>query len=128
MTIVESIDEMMKATGRKKLSKDDDAQLAEDSEDIDIGLNAVDMEEEREEEDEAALEAYPLTSELTELEQQINLNEALHSHSDDISPTLNTHVHACKTCGIRLLDFAMRIHCHESHSDIKKEADGPCAR
>ena len=86
------------------------------------------MLEEREEEDVAALEAYPLTSELTELEQQINLNEALHSHSDHIPPTLNTHLHACKMWGIRLLDFAMKIHCHESHSDIKKEADGTCAR
>ena len=126
--IVESIEEMMKATRRKKLSKNDDAQLAEDGEDIDIGSDEVDVEDEREEEDVAALVAHPLAGELTKLEQQINLNEALHSYSDTISPALNTCVHACKTCGICLLDFAMKIHCHESHSDIKKEADGTCAR
>ena len=37
---------------------------------------------------------------------------------------LNTRIHACKTCRIRLLDFAMVIHRHESHSAFVMHADG----
>ena len=57
--------------------------------------------------------------ELSALERQINGNFALHG-----MPHLNTRVHACKKCSIRLLDFAMKIHCHESHYLISVDADG----
>ena len=113
---------------KKKAAENDYAQLAEEDEDIDVGLDAGDMEEEGDEKNAEALVVYPLTGALTEFEKQITLNKALHSHSDNISPTLNTCVHACKTCGIHLLDFARKIHSQEFHSDIKKEADGICAR
>ena len=119
---------MQKATGQKKASEDDDAQIAEEDEDINVGLGAGDMEKEGDEENTEVLAVYPLTCELTEVEKQINLNEALHSYSENISPALNTCVHACKICGIRLLYFTMKILSHESHSDINKEADVICAQ
>ena len=60
---------MMKATVRKKASKDDDAQLAEEDEDTDVGSDAGDMEEEGEEENAEALAVYLLKgAELTEFE------------------------------------------------------------
>ena len=31
------------------------------------------------------------------------------------------HVHACKICSIRLLDFAIQIHCHAFHTVYVKK-------
>ena len=36
----------------------------------------------------------------------------------------NVSVLACQKCGARVLDFAMQIHHHESHSTIVEDADG----
>ena len=59
--------------------------------------------------------------ELTELEREINNNEALHPF-----PHVCTHVRACKVCGKRVIDFAiaMAIHHNEAHSNIAEDADG----
>ena len=62
----------------------------------------------------------PISGELTPLECQINDNSAFHQ----MPGGLNTRIHACKTCRIRLLDFAMVIHRHESHSAFVMHADG----
>lgn len=114
--ILEAIEAMLKATARKRKRDDDDAAddadaAGEDGDERDVELDLV--EEEDGEED------APVSAVLTDLETQINSNDALHC-----KPGLNTHVHACKICGIRLLDFAMKIHCHESHSVIVEDADG----
>ena len=57
-------------------------------------------------------DAHPIfaTAELTNLEQQINANVALHNFGN-----LDTHIHSCATCNLRLLSFAMPVHNHESH-------------
>ena len=86
-----------------------DGDVVVDSEAEDVEEEGVDMEEE-------ASDSPLLTGELTKLERQINLNDAFYS----TNPTLSTRIHACKTCGTRLLDFAMEIHCHGRHSTIAK--------
>ena len=50
------------------------------------------------------------TAELTDLEQQINANVALHNFGN-----LDTHIHSCATCNLRLLNFSVPVHDHESH-------------
>ena len=84
--------------------------------DVVVHLDAEDVEEEGVDMEEEASDSPLLTGELTELDHQINLNNTFHS----TNPTLSTHIHACKTCGTRLLNFAMEIHCHERHSAIAK--------
>ena len=47
-----------------------------------------------------------------------------HASQDQVRVNHGTHIHACEHCGVRLLDFAMAIHYHESHSVIVKDVDG----
>mmetsp|Transcript_30968 Transcript_30968/g.52922 ORF Transcript_30968/g.52922 Transcript_30968/m.52922 type:complete len:122 (+) Transcript_30968:3-368(+) len=116
---------MIKATSRRKkatteddnrdndmcLDGEDIAGDAEDFADVDGGDDDEDMN---------ITETEPIAGELSELERKMNMNGALHCHPQ------NTRIHPCKTCGIRLLSCAAKIHIHESHLDIVEEADGAC--
>ncbi|KAL7530450.1 hypothetical protein ACHAXR_003503 [Thalassiosira sp. AJA248-18] len=119
--ITEAIDAMLKATPRKRKREDDNENTVEADAEDDDGEDEADLELTLDDDDTNEQdEREPVSAELSELEKQINSNVALHC-----KPGLNTRVRACKICGIRLLDFAMRIHCHESHSVIVEDADGP---
>ena len=95
--LIETMSQMMAATARgKRKVRDEDVDSSDDESGID------DDEEESKEGEESEEEVYipPASGELTQLEKQINENRALHP-----MPNVNTHVHACKTCSIWLLDF-----------------------
>ena len=106
---------MLEKTSSKKRKRPnvDDAQAESDG--VEVGRN-LDFNL-SEDEDEQEMEIG--SGELTHLEHQINANEALHCIEN-----LETRVHACPKCPIRLLSFCMAIHMHESHSVIVVDADG----
>jgi hypothetical protein len=121
--IVETIDTMLKATSRKMTHLDEtlvEATANGENAVVDgVATEEAEEEEEEAEDEEEEEDNTPESAELTALERQINANDALHP-----KPCLDTRVHACETCGIRLLQFTMKIHRHESHSVIGVDADG----
>ena len=51
------------------------------------------------------------TAELTDLEVRINNNSSYHGLNG-----VNTKIHACTKCHQRMLEFAVKVHCHEAHT------------
>ena len=111
--MVETIDQMLAGTARKKVDEEEEEDISnEEEEEEEVELEGATEDGETGDD--------PISGELTPLECQINDNSAFHQ----MPGRLNTRIHACKTCGIRLLDFTMAIHRHESHPAIVQHADG----
>jgi len=115
--IIKGKADMLEATSRKKkervTSADDERNGSDETEEGELDVIDAADEDADDEEEEIAL------GELTELEQQINENVALHPW-----PDLDTRLHACKKCGMSLPNFTAKIHHHEIHSVIVAEAHG----
>ena len=59
------------------------------------------------------------TAELTDLEVRINNNSSYHGLNG-----VNTKIHACTKCHQRMLEFAVKVHCHEVHTVHVGEDEG----
>ena len=65
-----------------------------------------------------------VTTELTDLENKVNSNLAIHAFK-----MLDTQVHLCAICKCRLLQFAMVVHHHETHEvDIQRKCEKDLVR
>ena len=72
---------------------------------MEVGGNEEDEEEEEGEIDLTA------TAELTDLELRINNNMSYHGLNG-----VDTKIHACTKCNQRMLQFAVQVHCNETHT------------
>ena len=62
-------------------------------------------------------DGYSATAALTDLEREINGSTVFHGFG-----SLDTRVGVCAICKQRLLQFAMKVHCHEIH-EVHAEVD-----
>ena len=82
-----------------------------------------DDEEEEEEEGEINLIE---SAELADLEVRINNNRSYPGLKD-----VNTKIHCCTKCNQRMLQFAVQVHCHETHTvhaEKKEEGEAGCGQ
>ena len=77
----------------------------EDGDDMEVGGNEEDKDEEEGEIDLTA------TAELTDIELRINSNMSYHGLDG-----VDTKIHACVKCNQRMLQFAVQVHCNETHT------------
>jgi len=118
--IVNTIEEMLKATSRPR--QKNDAEPAEDDRDV---PNEVEDEDSDGEEEEPLLDEAPMSGNISKLEHDINQNDAMRP---TVESELKFHaeemqIYACQTCDKRFLGLAMRIHINESHSIIAMDAN-----
>jgi len=116
---------MLKATSHPR--QKNDMEPAKDNGDVSV---EVEDENSDREEEEPLLDEAPLSGSLSELEHDINQNDAtrltveseLKLHDEDMQ------ICACQTCNKRFLGLAMRIHANNNHSTIDVDADVVCKR
>ena len=87
------------------------------------GVAEDDDDEDEEEEDEINLME---AAELTDLEVHINNNRSYHGFNN-----VNTKIHCCTKCNQRMLQFAVQVHCHETHTvhaEKKEEGEAGCGQ